>query len=200
MFWRKKSSGFDWHKHVRTTIKLRREARKQKIDGAVEMAVGGVRDAGRAGASASAASLDALNRVIAAPVVFGSRMIGTVMNGVTQGLGWALAPAGRLTEQRGLAPMLALVATIAGLLGIARSRIDGWDVISLVLTLGALAGFIVLIGPPLFAGRGPAALTALAARAQDLMQRLPGAARIPLNAQRGVTAVLILCALGAGGW
>ena len=31
-FWRKKSQGFDWHKYVRTTIKLRREQRRQKIE------------------------------------------------------------------------------------------------------------------------------------------------------------------------
>ena len=68
MFWKKKSNNFDWHKHVRTTIKLRREARKQKVDGAVNLAVGGIKGAGKAGVSASFSGLDALNRMIAGAV------------------------------------------------------------------------------------------------------------------------------------
>ncbi len=200
MFWRKKSKGFDWHKHVRTTIKIRREARRQKIDDAVGVAVGGVKDAGRAGVSASAASLDALNRVISAPILWGSKAIGTTMNALTNTLGWAFTPAGRVTERRGFAPMLALIATIAGFLGMARARVDGWDPIALVLTIGAIAGFIVLVGPPIFAGRGPIVLTEFAARVQQLIRRLPGASAISQTAQRGITAGALLLALVAGGF
>jgi endonuclease YncB( thermonuclease family) len=32
--WRKKPEGFEWHKYIRTTIKVRREARRQRVDDA----------------------------------------------------------------------------------------------------------------------------------------------------------------------
>jgi endonuclease YncB( thermonuclease family) len=44
--WRKKQEGFEWHKYVRTTIKLRREARRDKVDHMKRSAADGVRAAG----------------------------------------------------------------------------------------------------------------------------------------------------------
>src|SRR5262245_10166221 len=57
MFWRKQSDGFEWHKYVRTTIKLRRDDRRRRIDEVKHAAVDGLRDAGRAGAMAGASGL-----------------------------------------------------------------------------------------------------------------------------------------------
>ena len=50
--WGRKTDGFDWHQHVRTTIKLRREDRRARIAEAGEVAVDGIRYAGRVGVSA----------------------------------------------------------------------------------------------------------------------------------------------------
>jgi endonuclease YncB( thermonuclease family) len=47
MLWRRKSEGFEWHKYVRTTIKLRRRDRRQRIARAQEAVVGGLKDAGQ---------------------------------------------------------------------------------------------------------------------------------------------------------
>ena len=49
----RKSDGFEWHKHVRTTIKLRREDRRARFNDVKEVASDGLKYAGRAGVSAS---------------------------------------------------------------------------------------------------------------------------------------------------
>ncbi len=48
---RKKQEGFEWHKYVRTTIKLRREARRDKVDRMKQSASDGVKAAGEAAGS-----------------------------------------------------------------------------------------------------------------------------------------------------
>ncbi len=200
MFWRKKSDGFDWHKHIRTTIKLRREARRQKIDDVVDLAVGGIKGAGKAGASASASGLDAMNRAIAAPFVWCGRGIAAALGWLTAGISRLMAPVGGLMERRGLAPILGLVAVIAALLGIGRAQVDGWDAVALILALGGLGLVVMLVGPPIFAGRGPAALTQLANRAADQWRRVPGLASISLPTQRGLTATALVLAAAIAGW
>ena len=56
--WRRRPDGFDWHKYVRTTIKLRREQRREKLEEIGRVAVKQAKVAGNAAASgvASAAS------------------------------------------------------------------------------------------------------------------------------------------------
>lgn len=46
--WRKKQDGFEWHKYVRTTIKVRRDARRDKVDRMKRSAADGVKAAGKA--------------------------------------------------------------------------------------------------------------------------------------------------------
>jgi len=46
--WRKKQEGFEWHQYVRTTIKLRRNARRDKVERVKQSAVDGMRAAGDA--------------------------------------------------------------------------------------------------------------------------------------------------------
>jgi endonuclease YncB( thermonuclease family) len=46
--WRKKNDGFDWHQYVRTTIKVRREARRERIDAARQAALDQAHAAGHA--------------------------------------------------------------------------------------------------------------------------------------------------------
>ena len=54
--WRKKSEGFDWHAYVRTTIKVRREARRDRIDAARQAALDQAHAAGKAVAAGSKAA------------------------------------------------------------------------------------------------------------------------------------------------
>ncbi len=47
-FWRKKSDGFDWHQYVRTTIKLRRDQRRARLENIGRIAAGNAKAAGEA--------------------------------------------------------------------------------------------------------------------------------------------------------
>ncbi len=60
MFWGKQSDGFEWHKHVRTTIKLRRDDRRRRIEDVKHAAVEGIKDASRAGVAAGASGFSLL--------------------------------------------------------------------------------------------------------------------------------------------
>lgn len=54
LHWRKKNDGFEWHKYVKTAIKVRREKRQQRFEDAKVAAVAGLKDAGRASVAAGA--------------------------------------------------------------------------------------------------------------------------------------------------
>ncbi len=54
--WRKKPEAFDWHGYVRTTIKVRREARRDRIDAARQAALDKAHSAGQAVAAGSKAA------------------------------------------------------------------------------------------------------------------------------------------------
>lgn len=200
MFWRKKGDGFDWHKHVRTTIKIRREARRQKIDDVVDLAVGGIKGAGQASVAASTSGLDAVSRTITMPFFWIGRAVAAALDWLSRTLTRVLAPVGGMMEHRGLAPILGLAALVASLLGIGRAQVDGWDAIALALGLGGFLGLIMLVAPPIFAGRGPAAITALAERAAEVWKRMPGLGGISVSTQRGLTAAALLLVAGALGW
>jgi endonuclease YncB( thermonuclease family) len=58
-WWRKKQDGFEWREYVRTTILVRRNERRQKVEDAKQAAIFGVKQAGSKGAEAGAAGLEA---------------------------------------------------------------------------------------------------------------------------------------------
>jgi endonuclease YncB( thermonuclease family) len=62
MFWRKKNDGFVWNEYVRTTILVRREHRKQKIEDVREAAVDGIKHVSRQGVALSVAGASAAGR------------------------------------------------------------------------------------------------------------------------------------------
>jgi len=62
--WRRKSDGFEWQQYVRTTIKLRRKERAQKIEDIKQMAADGAKAAGRQSVSAGYSGFGALQRTI----------------------------------------------------------------------------------------------------------------------------------------
>jgi endonuclease YncB( thermonuclease family) len=74
--WRKKQDGFEWHKYVRTTIKVRREARRDKVDRMKQSAAEGVKAAGKAageGAKAAGEAAGAFAREGAHQAAYGAR-------------------------------------------------------------------------------------------------------------------------------
>lgn len=191
MFWRRKSDGFEWHKYVRTTIKLRREDRRRRIDGALDAAAEGLKGVGRAGAKRSFAGLDGLNRVIAAPFMLLGRLLTTVLDGTARLLHRPLQPLAALLEQRGVVPALSLVATVSGLLGLGRASVEGFDQIALIELGIALAIGAALVVPPLVTGRGLPVIAALPGQLDALRRRLPLLSGLSVSTQRGLTAAAL---------
>lgn len=200
MFWRKKGDGFEWHKYVRTTIKLRREDRRRRIDGALDAAAEGLKGVGRAGAERSFAWLDGLNRLIAAPFVLMGRLLTFLLDGAARLLRHPMQPLGRLLEQRGVVPALSLVATVSGLLGLGRASVEGFDQVALIEIAIAVAIGAALVLPPLITGRGLPMIAALPARLDDLRRRVPLLSGLSVSAQRGLTAAALALLVGGIGY
>ncbi len=64
-FWRKKEDGFDWQEYVRTTILLRRQDRRNKIEEMRAAALDSVKEGGRKSVDAAAAGLGAVGEKVA---------------------------------------------------------------------------------------------------------------------------------------
>lgn len=61
-WWRKRADNFEWKDYVRTTILVRRNERRQKVEDAKQAAIFGVKQAGQKGVEAGAAGLGAAGR------------------------------------------------------------------------------------------------------------------------------------------
>lgn len=148
--WRRKRDGFEWHKYVRTTIKLRRNDRKRRVDEFKRQAARKAHEAGSAGAKAGHAGARWLFERIAQAgrtgwrglaklpgltyIGLGSlgrgcaRILGAAGRHVLvgtrvclRGLGRAVAWTARQLQRPGVAPMLAGAAIAAAVFGIARA-------------------------------------------------------------------------------
>lgn len=73
--WRKKNDGFVWNEYVRTTVLLRREQRKQRIEDVRDAAVGGLKHAGKRGAELGVAGASAAGRSTWNSIVFATAAI-----------------------------------------------------------------------------------------------------------------------------
>jgi endonuclease YncB( thermonuclease family) len=151
--WRRKNDGFEWHKYVRTTIKLRREDRRARLLDAKEVAADGLRYAGRVGVSAgSSGAVMAWNGLVSgARIAIGSAITG--VHAMARTAERVIAPAGRKFGEL-------LAARIDRLRRAAR----GWPVLAglsdrqlRLFGYGALAA-VVLGGGYLATRSGPATL------------------------------------------
>jgi len=189
--WRKKPDGFEWHKYIRTTIKVRREARRQRVEDArraagqhmhvagVAMAQGGraagiaMAQGGRAagaaafdGARAGAGALGLLLQAVGAFVLHVARTVGR--------------PLADVLARPNVAGPLALAGAIALGAGIGRYRSAGLD---------REAATTLLIGMLLLAGTIPMITRMAAVRFPKLSELV--------TARRASFAVLAALALAA---
>jgi len=159
--WKKRNDGFEWHKYVRTTIKLRREARREKAQKLGEQVADGARAAGaavdviakssarRLGDAARAAVVQ-LGRSSAAAVGLAGLGLGSLA-GLGQRLG---APALDLLGRPGISGPLTFAGLIALSAGIAKALMGdhGFD-FETIAALGAGALLLALgVGPSLLLG------------------------------------------------
>jgi hypothetical protein len=178
--WRKKPDGFEWHEYIRTTILVRRKARRQKVVEARRAAGEQMQAAGVALAAGSRA---------AGGAAWQGALAGTWALVLAMQAGWAflvhlltlvLRPIAGLVARPHIGVPLGIAGAVALGAGIGRARVVGLDnEAALTLLAGALlmasllpvlAGAIAWRPPPLpravrLALAAVAALTALAAGA-----------------------------------
>lgn len=208
--WRRRSEGFEWHKYVRTTIALRREARREKVADLGRSAAEGARGAvlsaagGASGAARSAAGLSvrlvgwsrmlvgrAIGGIGALAVATGGRIVPLLSPGAER-LGSAAQAARDVLARRGVQGPLLLAAAVALATAVARAfragRIDRE-----ALVIGAIGGLCLLC--------------ALLPRLAAIRRRLPGiphlgvARRVfggwPRNWRMGAGVVGVVAVVGA---
>ncbi len=160
--WGKKSDGFEWHKYVRTTIKLRREDRRKRIEEIKAQAVAKAKSAGQAGAAASQSALARLGHSFARIPGLVARGAGLLGRGllslagglslhigrfVTHAFGALLRPTSGFVSRPGIAPLIALVGVAAVASAVARWWTAGFD-LHAVLSTGVGAVALTLAAAP----------------------------------------------------
>ncbi len=148
--WRKKPEAFDWHAYVRTTIKLRREARRDRIDAARQAALDKAHAAGQAVAAGSKVAGQAAIAGAQAGAEQGAkgvswfainlgRAFSAAFGPLFTGVRGASAPMFEWLKTFDLAGPLALVGAIAFSSGAYRAYVQKFDAEALVaLGLGAV--------------------------------------------------------------
>jgi endonuclease YncB( thermonuclease family) len=140
--WRKKSDGFEWHKYIRTAVRHRREARRDRVHAARRAAGQHLNAAGAALAAGSRAAGSAARD----GAVAGAGTLGLALQAawalLTYAVRTVMRPLIEVTSRPMVGVPLALAGAIALGAGIGRTRILGLDREAL-LTL--LAGLVLML-------------------------------------------------------
>lgn len=211
--WRRRNDGFDWHKYVRTTIKLRREDRRRRVVDAGEAAKRGVAQ----GAQAAVSGVERLAGGVFEALAHGARRMATTadhaLRRAGRGIGSGLSPLGRWSKS-GYAAVTDVLATqrarlvlvvmgaVAVAWGLARYRAAGLDREATWAFVAAGAVFLAGVMP--YLGRyvlEPAwrGLSVLFEAIGGVADRLPVPKRFkgaPLSAALGGGVVVLVAAGG----
>jgi endonuclease YncB( thermonuclease family) len=162
--WRKKNQGFEWHQYVRTTIKHRRDDRRQRVEKVRKDAIDGVKGAGKAGVAAGARGAKAAWRgLLAMPGAAFARFAPGISSGCNRATGAisdvfggiydSLPPLSSQLAKPGVRSLLCLTGLVAAGSGAVRVQTIGFDRdAKLALSCAAILGLAALI--PLLSGRG----------------------------------------------
>lgn len=176
--WRRRKDGFEWHKYVRTTILVRREQRRQRVEGmrqaaadglkgahqaasehlahAGQAAAGGLRAAGSKSAELGLAGLQSASRgataglgaLFALPGRIGTT-VGPILANLAARTGDLIAPAAPWLTATAVSVPLAVIAVAAGIAGVGRSISFGIDHDAAMALILAAVTLVLLIAPRL---------------------------------------------------
>ena len=196
--WFKRNDGFEWKKHIRTTVRLRRADRRRKAVAAKDVVARGLKDAGAASVAASGtvahgfwSGAKATARATWRGLVVAGRGAGTSFRaGLSAGLAMGQAgvvaahPVGVwLWRGIGLRPVRiasALIAGVAATWALSRYRVEGLD--TEVSVAGWIAGAAALVAVlpvaiPVIGGIAAPKLAGLWSAIVTAAYRLPPVAR-----------------------
>lgn len=199
---RKKEEGFEWHRYVRTTIKLRREQRRQRVVEARHAAVNQMGAAGsalaagskaagvaawqgtRAGAGAAGLAAQGLWHVTLVALIAVARQIAIMLAAAGRTIAVLAQPVIRILARPNVGWPVALAAAIAVGLGVGRYRSVGADTETIV-TLGVGVALLIAALPMLSDVTGV---------------RLPRLPVLGLSPRLGVIAVAAALIAAGIGW
>jgi endonuclease YncB( thermonuclease family) len=182
-FW-KRDDGFEWHKYVRTTIKLRRQDRRAKVLEGRDVAVERLKQAGRAGAAAATRSISSLGQslrrimqatfsaLLSLPAVAG-RAVSGVLRPIGRALAPMLAPVLRPFCRPGIPLLLAIIGVLAGISAVSRFQTGRLETDVLIAGAVALAAFTLVLAPVMTGQHRPR----LPAPLERQLRRIPASAR-----------------------
>jgi endonuclease YncB( thermonuclease family) len=195
---RKQPDGFEWHKYVRTSVRLRREERRQRIlearraaaeqAGAAGVAlVQGSRAAGAAAVDGARAGLGATWLLLQATLHIVWHLTVKFTLAAATGIAAVSRPVLALLARPNIGGPVALVGAIAVGLGLGRYRGSGLDG-EAMLTLGA--GILLLI----------ATLPMLSSLTGIRMPRLPGLGGAGISPRALGLAAIVAAVVAGGAW
>lgn len=204
----KKADGFEWQKYVRTTIKRRREDRRERVLEARDAAIDGVKLAGRAGAAAAVHGAQGLGHTLVRMSEATMAAIQATPAALAKGMRDHVRPALRSAGRRlaplvqplvgplsrpGLPLLLAIVGGLAALSAVMHYRLGRFDRELAIAAAIAVIAFALAAIPVLW-GRSGVKLPPWLSQA---MKRVSGAIPQPVRANAGYVGVgLVLAMLG----
>lgn len=210
--WGRKTDGFEWHKYVRTTIRLKREDRRIRVEGVKLAALDGLKDAGRESARAGVSGLAVLWSGVWSVVRWTVEATTTGVRAMARAtaktaipaagrLLASLDPLGKRLAHGGLAAVLAIAGLVALLAATARTRgawYTGDAALPAIIAILALAASLI----PLLTGHLRIKwLSSVDRAASRLKMRAPSLAKLSPGQSRGlVLGAAVLVALGVGYW
>ncbi len=209
--WGRKKDGFEWHKYVRTTIKLRREDRRARILDVKEVAADGLKHAGRASVSAGSSgavmawngAISAIQMIIKGAITGGRAMARTAQRVIAPGSGglWSqLEPYSKRLGRSPLLLLLAFVGVVAFHAAFARSRGAGTRAETILI---ALVGTLALVAAvmPLLAGHTQwSMLVQLKGISGRLYRAIPALGRLSVTQRRGLGIATLVAVMVGGGY
>ncbi len=195
--WKKRDEGFEWHKYVRTTIKLRREARRDKAHALGAQVADGARAAGAVAdglAKSGAERIGSVARLAAARL--GQSAVGMMvyagvgLGGLARGLGTWIAKGTDLLGRPGVGGPLTFIGLIATVAGIARALLGARGLDGEAIAALSIGGACVALGV------GPALWLGHAALPTRLIAPVTGLPRRPWLVAGAAAAVTLIGAIG----
>ena len=190
--WGKKNQGFEWHKYVRTTIKVRRDQRREQAHAAKDSVLAQGKAAGVAVASLSASAAGLVWAGLRSGLaglwlgLTGSLRAGAAGVGQLLGRGGAaLQPRLARLDGTGFTGLVALAGLVAAGLAGVRLQAQGADPATLAALAGGVGLFMLAAGA-WFAGGSAAARATLA--------------RLPVSGGLLAGLVALAMLLGGGVW
>ncbi len=176
--WRKKPDGFEWHEYIRTAVKQRREARRERVHAARRAAGQNMNAAGVALAAGSrAAGSAARDGAVAGAGALGLGLL-NLWSLLVHGLRVATRPILNAVARPNIGGPVVLAGAIALGAGLGRSRGVGLDreaVMTLAIGIVLMAALVPMLAP-LTSWRLPR-LSALSGKAAMMAAGLAGSGR-----------------------